>query len=293
MPLLEDVEIDDLYQGVEFFEQKEQKEQKVKSTEDQSEEKKELNNDPSNEGECVYYDATDSEGESIEKSTGKSEEKYNAIIRSLENKLTQESKSKKAGEKDLLLDSSPGKGKSRFGWLWGGEIPESQGNQLEVKIRKRSNTISKNGGGSDDDIPVPQTRGVRMFSKSESGISFPSKPNFNKEKNDDLESQESDEQKLKEVQEGLDSPPRRKGLFRRFMGLFSGRRDGETLDKSKMFSIEKVPPKKGDFGDFSPKATKSFKRDVGMSLCKNKLFTCEKDEVNDVFNDNEVSYEDF
>lgn len=288
---LEDVEIDDLYQGVEFFEQKERQD---KDIEVHSEEKKELNNDLSNEGECVYYDATDSEGESIEKSTGKSEEKYNNIIRNLENKLAKESKNKKDGEDDLKLGSSPDKNKSRFGWLWGGETPENQGNQLEVKIRKRSNTISKNGGGSDDDLPVPQTRSARIFSKSESGINFPAKSSFNKEKiEDDLESQESEDKKLNQDQEGLDSPPRRKGLFRRFMGLFSGKRDGETLDKSKMFSIEKVPPKRGDFGEFSPKATRNFKKDVGMSLCKNRLFTCDKEEVNDVFNDNEVSYEDF
>lgn len=276
-----------MYDGVEFFDSN-----LVKNDEVCSEGKKEQVKDESNEGENAYFDATDSESESIEKSTGRDEEKYKEIITRLEKKLEPENKDKKAKDENgnLKLESSPSKSRSRFGWIWGGDVPENQGDQLEIKIRKRSKTLD--GGSDDDDIPSPRELRRQIGAKSERGVNYPRISKFQNVKNEgDLESQESEE---KVVDTGEESPPpKRKGLFRRFMGFFSGKRDDKDQNNSQMFSLEKVPPKQGDNGPASPKESKNYNKEVGMSLCKNRLFTCDKEEVDDVFNENEISYEDF
>ena len=66
--------------------------------------------------------------------------------------------------------------------------------------------------------------------------------------------------------DGVQNSPERRGIFRRFFNLFGGRKPDEKELTSPMFRLEKVQPKKGDYGAISPRVGKTYKHEVGMSL---------------------------
>lgn len=188
---------------------------------------------------------------------------------------------------------------SRFGWLWGNDSPDAKGRnrKLAMSTRKRSKTISKNDGDLDiEDIPIPNKANKYHSSKSEAGIDNPFLEEV-KISNKMNKSQNISEFNIDNVEEDGDKDrkersPNKKGLFRRFFGFFRGNKKEEN-DPQNMFKLEKVRPKGGDSGEMSPTFLKSFKTEVGMSLCKNQLFTCEKEEVDEIFEHNQVSFEEF
>lgn len=260
-------EVDDLYKGVEFFEEaslkrmdkvfKKEEEKKKRVESDEEEE-------PADEGEDEFQDATDSDGDSIEKM--QSEDKYKDIINEIE------TQSEREREKRAQLN----KRTSRFGWVWG-DTPANEGNnKLESTVRERSKSEAGN-----DPLRMP----VLTSSKSE--------------KADEVKLEDTIEvnakNKTEEKRDSASRSPQRKGIFRRFIGYLRGRPDDQDANEasSPNFKLQQVPPKKGDFGNIAPKESKGFKSDVGISLCKDLLYTCEKDEVHQIFADKQIDYETF
>lgn len=123
------VDVDDLYKGVEFFEEASLKEMdKLYSNhkEEEEEEKAEAE-----EGEDQYEDAIGSDTDSIEKM--KSEDKYNEIINELE------SQSEKEKQEKIKAQTRT----TRFGWVWGETpIQNNEENKLELSVRERSKSES-------------------------------------------------------------------------------------------------------------------------------------------------------
>lgn len=247
------IDVEDLYKGIEFFEEASINKMD-KVYKKEKEEQAEAEEDV--EGDERYEDLVESDSDTIEKT--KSEKQYMDIINDLESQGEKERKKRR-------METTPQR-RTRFGWVWG-ETPlqENDDNKLVVGVRERS--------------------------KSESGVESLKLPDLTatKSEKDGEEQQPNDNNIL------VEASPRGKGIFGRFMGLFRGGQEKyvEEDENAPMFRLEKMDPKKGDFGAITPRDSKQFKREVGMSLCKDLLYTCEKEEINQVFEDNEISYEDF
>jgi len=142
----------------------------------------------------------------------------------------------------------------------------------------------------EEDLPSPERIPFHHSSKSEAGGG-----NFKFEDIAIAEDKNKSQNILDSPEniEGEEVSPGKRGIFRRFMGLFRGKRNEEEENSSSMFKLEKINAKAGDSGELSPRVMKSFNNEVGMSLCKNKLFICEKEEVDEIFEQNQVSFEEF
>ena len=91
-----------------------------------------------------------------------------------------------------------------------------------------------------------------------------------------------------------DAPsPTRKGIFRRVKEFFTGSQKKDVKGDAPTFKIEKIQPKKGDFGEVNPLDSNAFKHDVGMSLCKHLLYTCDKEDINTIFEENLITFDEF
>lgn len=233
------VDVDDLYKGVEFFEEASLKKMDQIYSDHKEEEKQEENEDDEGdvEGEDQYEDAIGSDTDSIEKM--KSEDKYNEIINELESQ----------SEKEKQAKNTPTR-TTRFGWVWGETpIQENEENKLELSVRERS----KSESGAEN-----LRYSALSTSKSEKGEELPK-----------LDSGDNQNRKVN----GEPTPPR-KGIIGRFMGLFRGNpEEGNEDETTPHFKLQKVTPKKGDFGAITPREDKDFSRVVGMSLCKHLLYT--------------------
>lgn len=85
----------------------------------------------------------------------------------------------------------------------------------------------------------------------------------------------------------------RKGIFSRVKEFFTGSQKKDAKGGAPTFKIEKIQPKKGDFGEVNPIDTKAFRHDVGMSLCKHLLYTCDKEDIDTIFEENLITFEEF
>ncbi|CAI2381834.1 unnamed protein product [Moneuplotes crassus] len=276
--------VHDGYEDLDFFGPKDKREVKSEWKKD-SEDSEDLDE----------YNVTDSDDDSIEKT--RSEEKYNQIIRKMTedggNKSKSLSDEKDNDNKGFDSPDKSNKNGSRFGWLWGNEDQDSnhRNHRRAKSTRKRSMTFSQEE--EKGDIPIPTKYDSYHESKSEVGLV---NPLFDEEKIKDLQNKTEDIDELDNDQKvpGMNnvSPNNKRGIFRKIFGLFRSK-DKQEENPRDMFKLEKVKPKEADSPDLSPALMKSFKSEVGMSLCKNQLFVCEKDEVDQIFEQNEVSFEEF